>query len=820
MSLLHYCKLLYNHVHESTSGASYIPESIDWDEFWKVILSASEESAQSLSGIAQLLDAASSEGSKSNSIVAAVKKFSDHNVSIKERIKSADGLIGFLSYFDEKLMMSVIKSFIDILQILCKSPETIPFKMLCKMSILGAIDVDLIEKIYQYLINLPREDLVPAALMHSLLYTQYVGTLDDETELELETVLNYLDNLILTLAYGTPIECAAACHLEHTIGYCSEDDPNMLLREILEPAIKLACNSDPALAKQGHEAVKALFYNRICISYSDIVTFLGYRLEYKNIHYFYKECSVLAVENDDEDIDDETNDYVLSENSQKKIMKFLHRIIVDPSISDHERAEALMTVYKLTTSGIDIAQNYYEEETEYALQLVNAGKKEYFGFIAMFFTLPSVFGNTYIHKKIMKVIPTLYNVAIGPMENDKICGVIGEGLAQIVVSDEFAEFRPSIVKLILKLFQSPTTINIYSATMMVSHMKTKIDEHDAAQIYKDAITAVINCKDEKICAMSVFKSLKTLIKRFPVDEKTTLDFLSLLLEGKIAVLNNIPLFYHEENLEIYNYIKFIFLKFKSAIPAYSSKFVEFFVTAINDMKLSALIPVTAMIQKQGLDREQCSQVLHTCYNIFDQLGEGYNNTLTQAAVCVMHITKIFPDLVSPNAVVPMMKDVVESFEDSDSGDFKGTHYFFNILMMFLINAEEQLEDEDTIMEMIMIQAEDFDFDPKEQFTDETLGRMSLLAAKMPDSSITGPLLVVMCQYLLSPRLLELHNISSTTEKEMRSNVRKVAAENSEARSYLYERIATTYGAKRNLNRLLKERITSSESFSSVGSDKK
>ena len=106
--------------------------------------------------------------------------------------------------------------------------------------------------------------------------------------------------------------------------------------------------------------------------------------------------------------------------------------------------------------------------------------------------------------------------------------------------------------------------------------------------------------------------------------------------------------------------------------------------------------------------------------------------------------------------------------------------------------------------MLGLYLDEVEFVQKQNMSDEILNKMNIYVSKFPTSELARSILKVMVSFLMLPKLLEFHNISQSTEKEMRSNVRKVASVNKDAVCFIFESFPTNYGTRRNLHRLLND----------------
>lgn len=807
MTLLQCYEKLHNHVIRNGDDRPYSQDPIDMNEIWKVILSSAEVSLSPLNGISSLLTLYGSSDTVYQSISDAVTNFSDSSVSIKERFKSAQGLIAFMSYFDEKSVISVIKSFITMMNELTKKPDTIPFKLLADFAAFGQLSMDALYYIFTHASSCSREEKPSYALLLSVIYSHYTEMCDEESEPSLEEFYDLCDDLILSLIKGTNIEKACACYFAETIYLMEDDDSSFIIEELFQPCIDLATCDDKNLSKRGHSLLNEMFRHRVFIDVDHVYQFLGVKDRYKNKHYFFKELRYLFIP--DEDMEDEDDQETkITEVANKKIIKFLNKVISNPASSDEEVSEALGS---LNDCGIDIDAVFNEEQLDIAIKLlVKEPSSIWYPSLSNFFVNFAGFPNKRVNDAIIKLFPRFIEIA-KKTNDSKISGMIGVSLSGIVLHDTFESKRKDVFELILFLFKSACADNIEYAARMILFLKDVLDESTVAPIYSAAIAAAEVCEDIDITNF-LFKALKKMVKYFAVDEEISKAFIPKIIKGDIACMANIPLMYGcDDNLPMFKYIASVITRFKSQATALATTFVDMLLLSIDEMKCCALIPISAILSHGVCTLDQSRKIARICFYVFDQFGSTFEDTISQAANAISYIRKQFPEVVEKERIVKCMKEVIstltndseyeeEEEEEEDIGDFDVSPYFTRILIDIL---HEDVDEDDDAVTLMRRMINVMPFDKKYNIMDELCGQMAALVKKNPESPIARDICKYMLSTVLKPQSSEMLNISEKTRNTMIAVLKKRASEDEDFEVEMVSESGLPHGIKRKIRNILK-----------------
>ena len=816
MNVLQCYEQLYNYVHEYEDGHAYSADEIDIDQIWNVILSSAEVSMNSLIGFRNLLDLYHSEcgiqTTEIPSITSAVKKFSNSSISAKERFKSAPGMFGFMSFFPPEQIIIVIRSFVDILTQLVRYSETIPFKSLATFSIVGQMDIDVLYEIF-IMAKSAKENEQPAyALIMSLLYNHYTDICDESTNPSIDDFLYFMDELIYNgLKNGNDITKACVSYLAESIALSTEDDPYILMEEFFEPSLALATHPDLILARQGHRLMCELFNHMMCTDIDHIYQFLGTKEKFKHLHFFYKELRYLCLSSEHDPRQEDNFEFQMPEIVQKKIIKFLKRAISDEKLSDLERSEALGTIAELGLAGVDSNLLFNEDQLKVCEELLqkepNPNDPVNLSTLSHFLVLPASIPNRAAHNVVKKLIPVLFEKIKNPTK-PKYSGLVGLSLAEIVVFDDFEEFRDQVLALIQTLFQSTCNYNIDYAAQMITTLYQKLNEYSAGKIYKSAIQAVESCDDVDVVNDS-FKSLKKLMKHFALEEDISNEFVQKLIKGQIASLSNIPLIYcSDENVPMFKFIASFVDRFPTKAKSISQTFVNMLSTAYDDMKYSIFIPINAILKQKGCSQQQAQVIKKICFTCFEKLGYTYSDTLSQAAFAISYIREQFPDLIGLERMIGLMQEVLSNYDENeedekdeiDENQFTGISAFMKICLDFLNDSE--IEDKSSIDEIFPMLIEKIGLEEKATFIDEISNKVAAYLDHNMDCELATTFGEFLVRILMKPKIAEDVGVSEKTMKKISTVILKYRQYEPSFENEMLEKLGSTHGLKRKIKFIL------------------
>ena len=815
MNLLQCYEQLHNFVHEHEEDHRYSAEEIDIDQIWNVLLSSAEVSLNSLSGFAALLEVYTAEYQSDSkcppSIAKAVEKYADPKISAKERFKSLAGMLAFMPFFPHNMIMKVVHASISILKQLTKQSETIPFKSLAKYSIYAQLPIDVLNEVFEMVKKAPMEDYAAIALLMGFFYIHYMEICDDETQPTIDEYLFFIDELIYKgLKYGDDITKACVAFLAE-YSALTDNDSYTLMDECFQPGYTLATNKDPILAKMGHRLIIQLFNQRSCRDVDHVYQFLNVKEQYKNIHHFYKELRFLCLSTMDE-IDEENVDYGLSEIVQKKIIKFLNRIISNEKCSDMERSEALGTIAEIADSGVELNKLFSDEQLKVAVELLSrpfdAKNPINYPTIAHFLTVPSVIASEHTRGTVKQYLPLLFELVKKPIKPSYI-GYVGIYLSEIVCLDDFADFREKTVELIHTLLKSTCLRNIENAADMILKVKPIINEHSAGKLYQSAIEAIESCEDIDTVS-DLFKAVKKLIRYFPVDEELSQKFVLKIINGQIASLSNIPLMYFsEDSLCMFKFIGAYIDRFGSRAKELNQIFVDILKNAYDEMKFSVLIPICSILKQNACNEKQCNDIKQVCYSCFEKLGYTYSDTLSKAALAVSYIREHYPKLINSERIVPLMQEVLDNYmddsdddssddEDSDMKNFTGITPFLKICLD-IINANP---DECTEVESVLSTLLQKISDDENKLLDEICNSMSTYLENNKDSPLGSMIGKFLITIPMKPDVAEGLGISEKTIKTAQKCLKQYYKSNPDFESEIMAQLGHTHDIKRRIKAIL------------------
>jgi len=766
---------------------------INIDKLWKETIPLANGKMKTITSVTQVINDYCIESETKDEtlyIIQIFNEFRKPKSTHHEKLKYLPAIIGFLPFFGQKHLISILESIYDIFQsIPLTFSQLSNWADYCSFCI---IEMNSLKKIYNFISDrLSNEEVFCTSFLFYVLFPQFFDSIPESIDKVELVILKLIENTELR-----GVACMLSYSFFHSLScVISTIDPRII--DFLFTVVSMGTHKEVKIC------FKSLRFALEDPSYQtqfmlDKVLNLRSSAKKENIESCYNLIILFIMSvmySEDEREINEVNKLV--KRCKREVLERMRQ----KDVNREERLMCLVVFASIGDFDLTFTEDIYEEGMKVIMEEFDSLSPDELSSSGLFSAIASKYWNNNLIQSYEKLFEKYYSVFLSNGIKKKSYITICDAAVSLYLFRIKPLFKDESHKIIITLLSSMSKKMVTIACQMVITYSKSLDLSFANRLLEVLHNCLLSIQDKKSIS-SIYHAVKKIMKRSSIDEELLYKIAMLGLGEQIPAYKGLPYYHLNSNeYEVYHFYEVYFRTRHYKVAYLFSVFCSAFNNCLPDNIYLLLYPMSEYLNKGMASDESIQTIMPTFLVYFERFDDisgdlNYIPLIKTAALLLYR----YPSSINLDRIAGTSQNIYDFvYESSEDSDHQALMKPFLLILLIEIARNPEFVEEYQIEQII----DDFPFKEDTEFNSEIVNILiKSTEYDEPPDNIEEFVFRTFIRVFQTSYYSEEFSIDHEASNEMLKYIRNYAQHNPDSGSIISD-ISPNTAQKRKLLRMIK-----------------